>query len=192
MKLALPDYHMHTPLCKHADGEMEAYVDHAVAIGLQEIGFSDHMPLMPEPEFCMSFDELPLYVARVRELRKRYEGRIAIRLGCEMDMVLHRRDDIERILGDWEFDYVIGSIHYLDGWPFDQKQYSERFTNEDVLSIFERFFDAVIEADKNALPIVHADASPTETGVPNGCVSFEDNHQSSQPSCRFKSALPST
>src|SRR6266571_3299183 len=39
------DYHMHTPLCKHAQGPMEAYVERGIELGLREIGFSDHNPL---------------------------------------------------------------------------------------------------------------------------------------------------
>ncbi|GAI15240.1 unnamed protein product, partial [marine sediment metagenome] len=48
MKIKLPDYHLHTTLCNHAYGEMEDYVEHAINIGLEEIGFAEHMPVMPE------------------------------------------------------------------------------------------------------------------------------------------------
>ena len=45
-RMSLPaDYHMHTPLCRHATGEPVEYAKHAVAIGLDEIGFSDHSPM---------------------------------------------------------------------------------------------------------------------------------------------------
>jgi histidinol-phosphatase (PHP family) len=111
MSLSLPDYHIHTVLCKHASGEMEAYVDHAISAGFREIGFADHMPLMPEPQFCMSWEELPVYRERVRNLQERYRDRIAIRLGCEMDMVRGRENDIRNIIEDSGFDYVIGSVH---------------------------------------------------------------------------------
>jgi len=142
----LPDYHIHTKLCNHAVGEMEDYVRQAVKVGLGEMGFSDHMPVMPESHLCMSFTELPVYVERVLELRERYRDEITIRLGCEMDIVAERMDDIRRILQTYPFDYVIGSIHYLDGWPFDQEQYSRRFTETAVEDIYERFFDAVVSA----------------------------------------------
>jgi len=38
------DYHTHTPLCKHAEGEPEEYVDFAIARGVTEYGISDHAP----------------------------------------------------------------------------------------------------------------------------------------------------
>lgn len=43
------DYHMHTPLCKHAAGPMEAYVERGRELGLREIGFADHNPLPGRP-----------------------------------------------------------------------------------------------------------------------------------------------
>ena len=50
------DYHMHTPLCKHAVGEPEAYARRALEVGVEEIGFSDHCPMPPtyDPDWRMS------------------------------------------------------------------------------------------------------------------------------------------
>ncbi len=151
MSLHLPDYHIHTTLCKHAEGAMEEYVEHAIRIGLEEMGFSDHMPLMPEPQFCMDYSDLPGYRERVRELRERYRGRIEIRLGCEMDMVAGREDEIRGIIGQSGFDYVIGSLHYLDGWPFDQEQYKDVFEKGDLRAIYDLFFDSIIRAARTGL-----------------------------------------
>ena len=123
---------------------MKDYVKRAIEIGLEEIGFSDHMPVMPEPEFCMGYDELPKYINKVHELQERYEGHIAIRLGCEMDFVNDRIDEIRDIIRRYRFDYVIGSIHYLNGWPFDQEQYSDDFEKNDIDAIYERFYDEII------------------------------------------------
>jgi histidinol-phosphatase (PHP family) len=138
---------------------MEEYVDRAVALGFREIGFSDHMPVMPEPELCMSNAELPVYLARVRELRDRYRGRIDIRVGCEMDIVPGREDEIRGIIERSGFDYVIGSIHYLEGWPFDQKQYRDLFEKGDMNEIYGRFFDSLVRAARSGLYDIagHAD-----------------------------------
>lgn len=146
MNSLLPDYHIHTKLCNHAEGEMEEYVERALLLGLKEIGFSDHMPVMPEPHLCMTYDELPGYVSRVCQLREQYKGRISIKLGCEMDMVNMRIDEIQDILHTYPFDYCIGSLHYLDSWPFDQEQYRNGFERGNIDVIFKRFFDAVISA----------------------------------------------
>ena len=39
------DYHTHTPLCRHAEGNPVDYAKRAIEIGLDEIGFSDHSPM---------------------------------------------------------------------------------------------------------------------------------------------------
>ena len=40
------DYHLHTSLCGHAAGDPAQYVAQAQKIGLSEVGFSDHAPLL--------------------------------------------------------------------------------------------------------------------------------------------------
>ena len=61
------DYHMHTPLCRHASGEPVEYARHAVEIGLSEIGFSDHSPMRRDDfdNWRMRFDQLDEYVEKV-------------------------------------------------------------------------------------------------------------------------------
>ncbi|MEX2089291.1 MAG: PHP domain-containing protein, partial [Bacteroidota bacterium] len=39
------DYHTHTSLCKHGEGDVEEYIQKALALGLDEIGCSEHMPM---------------------------------------------------------------------------------------------------------------------------------------------------
>ena len=45
-----PDYHLHTTLCRHAEGEPTEYAAQAAKIGLYEIGFTEHAP-MPGDDF---------------------------------------------------------------------------------------------------------------------------------------------
>ena len=68
--MSLPaDYHMHTPLCRHAAGEPVDYARRAVEIGLTEIGFSDHSPMRQDDfdNWRMNFSQLDEYVAKVRQ-----------------------------------------------------------------------------------------------------------------------------
>jgi len=61
------DYHMHTPLCHHAVGEPVEYARRAVAMGLGEIGFTDHSPMQRDDfdDWRMSDRQLDEYVANV-------------------------------------------------------------------------------------------------------------------------------
>src|SRR6266567_7252306 len=76
-RMPLPaDYHMHTPLCRHATGEPIELATQAIRLGLSEIGFSDHNP-MPRDDFDdwrMKASELDLYVSNVEKARRDYPG----------------------------------------------------------------------------------------------------------------------
>ena len=70
--IPIVDYHIHTPLCGHALGEPYEYADHALKMGLTEIGFSDHAPFVGGslPGITMEPHQLPDYhtmIERVKE-----------------------------------------------------------------------------------------------------------------------------
>ena len=80
------DYHVHTPLCNHAKGQMEAYVRKAADIGLQEICFLDHLTICETGKnLSMSVEEVPLYFKHIQALKKRYESIISVKAGLEID-----------------------------------------------------------------------------------------------------------
>ena len=110
------DYHMHTPLCQHAVGPLEAYVERAIELGLREIGFSDHNPLPNGygANVRMKESELDYYVQRVLDLRFQYRGKIEILLGLEMDFVEGLENYLAEQTARYPFDYIIGAVHYLD------------------------------------------------------------------------------
>jgi histidinol-phosphatase (PHP family) len=112
----LADYHMHTPRCQHALGPMRAYVERAVELGLSEVGFSDHNPLPRSlgANVRMKESELAEYVQDVLDLRREFAGTIKVRLGLELDYIEGLEDYLLCQTREYPWDYVIGSIHYLD------------------------------------------------------------------------------
>ena len=42
----IADYHIHTGLCPHAEGEPREYVERAIGLGMSEMGFADHLPFL--------------------------------------------------------------------------------------------------------------------------------------------------
>jgi len=116
----LADYHTHTYLCKHACGEPEEYLREAEKAGLAEIGISDHCPwpVGYDPESRMFEGEYPLYREIVSKLQAS-GSKVKVRLGMEVDWVPGQMDVIREKLDVKDYDYIIGSIHYVDGFPFD-------------------------------------------------------------------------
>lgn len=144
----LVDYHIHTYRCGHAVGSMEEYVQRAIALGLREIGFSDHLHLyfLPreqrDPTLAMAEEELPEYVDSVLQLRRQYP-QIPIRLGVEADYFPSHEDALARILEPYPWDYVYGSVHFIGGWGFDDPKHIDRYADWDIDELYRTYFDLV-------------------------------------------------
>ncbi|MBN2417187.1 histidinol-phosphatase [bacterium] len=108
------DYHLHTALCGHAVGSMEAYVQQAVDSELTEIGFSDHLPLGPDRKqgHTMALFEMERYLQEISGLRQRYP-QLRILVGGELGLYHGFEDDLQDLLDRFPLDYVIGSVHYF-------------------------------------------------------------------------------
>ncbi len=149
MRTALVDYHAHTARCGHASGSMERYVEHAIEAGLDELGFSDHLylywlsPDARDPELAMADWELDEYVADVERCRERYRADITLRLATEADYVPGHERQLGAILRRYDWDYVIGSVHFVDGWGFDDSRYLDGYERWDIDTLYGRYFDLV-------------------------------------------------
>lgn len=140
------DYHTHTRRCGHAVGTAAEYVEAARARGLAGIGICDHLPLVGrrDAELTMDISELDDYVGEVLELRRAFPGFVL--LGIEADYEPETFEHVAAALGQYPFDYVIGSVHFLDGWGFDDPRNKSGWTERDVLAVYESYFDRVGEA----------------------------------------------
>lgn len=109
------DYHLHTALCNHAKGTMEAYIQRAINIGLREICFLDHLTVSKfEKRHSMTPGEVPFYFQAVQLLKQRYNDVINIRTGLEIDFNPAYIDLFEDIVGTYSFDVIGSSLHFLD------------------------------------------------------------------------------
>lgn len=144
--LSLPDYHTHTSRCGHAEGTAVEYVEAARARGLAGIGICDHLPLVGrrDAELTMDSSDLDDYVGEILELRRTYPGYVL--LGIEADYEPETFGDVRAILDAYPFDYVIGSVHFLDGWGFDDPRNAAGWAERDVLDVYLRYFERVGEA----------------------------------------------
>lgn len=168
----LADYHTHTPLCRHAEGTPEAFVDAALAAGLAEFGIADHAPQVPEPfdDWRMAADELPAYFEWIERAREHAGGRIAVKAGLECDWLPGNEGWIESLAARHEWDYLIGSVHYLDGWDFDNPRWLGRWAGADVDAVWSRYWDAYATMAKTGFFDIlgHADLVKKFAHVPAG------------------------
>ena len=142
------DYHIHTT---YSDGKEspEAYIMAAKKAGLREIGFSEHIALLPQGEkWCMKPERLPEYVDHIFRLRKNFPE-IEVRLGLELDYIPNREADLEKIVSSYPFDYIIGSVHYMGEETVDLGP--GFYIGKDINLIYENYFNLVCEAASTGL-----------------------------------------
>jgi histidinol-phosphatase (PHP family) len=119
------DYHMHTPLCRHANGEPIEYAKFAFETGLSEIGFSDHSPAKEDDfdDWRMLISEFPEYIKSV-QTAKSGVPEISVKLGLEIDYFEKDHAWIEQLSSMADFDYLIGSVHYIaPGFAIDHPKW---------------------------------------------------------------------
>lgn len=156
-----PDYHMHTPLCQHAKGEPTEYAKRAVAIGLMEIGFSDHSPMQQDnfDNWRMRADQLDEYVEKVRRAQKDLP-QLTIRLALEVDYLPSHEDWIRELAARHPWDYFIGSVHYVsESWAVDDPTKLPEWRNRDTWEVWSVYFDRLTRAAETGFfeIIGHAD-----------------------------------
>ena len=155
------DYHLHTPLCRHATGEPGEYAARALEIGLTEIGFSDHSP-MPRDDFDnwrMYDRQLDEYVAKVRRAQRDFP-QLTIRLALEVDYLPGYEDWIRGLATRHPWDYFIGSVHYVsDGWAIDDPQKISEWKHRNASEVWSAYFERLTKAAESGFfeIIGHAD-----------------------------------
>jgi len=151
----LVDYHTHHYRCGHATGTLDEVVESAIQAGLDEIGLSDHSPIVhfgddphPFPQTAMHVDEFPRYVEDMQRVKKAYADRIAVRLGVESDYVMGWDDHYRNTWQQYPLDYVIGSVHWLGQWSVFWRELPEGKTLTDI---YEEYFRAVQAAARSGI-----------------------------------------
>ncbi len=163
----LVDLHNHTPLCNHAEGEMSEYIESAIKNGTQYFGFSDHAPMDFDPKYRMQFTQMQVYEDDVLAAQKKYKDDISILLGYEVDYLPNHMD--KRVLNA-DVDYLIGSVHFLEGWGFDNPEFIGEWKKQNIDAVWQKYFDTIEEmANTKLFDIVgHLDLIKVFKFLPQG------------------------
>jgi len=156
-----PDYHMHTPLCRHASGEPVDYARRAVELGFTEIGFSDHSPMLRDDfdNWRMFNHQLDEYVEKVRRAQREFP-QLTIRLALEVDYLPGQEEWIRDLAARHPWDYFIGSVHYVsESWAIDDPSKLSEWKHRDAFEVWSVYFDWLTRATESGLfeIIGHAD-----------------------------------
>lgn len=132
------DYHMHSTVSFDGKGAPEEMLAAAVRNGLKEICFTDHIDYLDSEVSVMYPFEIPAY-------RAAYESMSApglkIRRGVEYGLLPDNQEQMKQDLAKYPFDYVIGSVHLVDGEDVYVAPYWEEKT---VSEVYERYLQEVL------------------------------------------------
>ena len=105
------DFHMHSTVSFDGKGEPQAMARAAAAAGLREICFTDHRDYQITGNPTAMVFDLDRYHAAYDRLE--IPG-LTIRHGVEFGMKPHNQDQFKQDLTLYPFDFVLGSVHFVD------------------------------------------------------------------------------
>jgi histidinol-phosphatase (PHP family) len=165
----LTDYHVHLrpddpgtfAAAYFVPGNAERYRETATERGVAELGVSEHvhrftaaLDVWQHPFWRQSaVDDLDRYVGFVRE-------ETDLRLGIEADYIRGTEDRMGSLLEAHEWDYVLGSVHFLGEFAVDFDDETDIWRHENSAErIWKRYFEAVAESALTGLfdVITHPD-----------------------------------
>jgi histidinol-phosphatase (PHP family) len=119
--------------CNHAEDRLEEVVQAYADQGFAWVGLTEHMPpsadayLYPEEReagltAAAMTERFGRYMDEARRLQRLYADRIDVLVGFETEATPGAITLAEQLIGQYAPDYIVGSVHHVEGIPFD---YSE-------------------------------------------------------------------
>jgi histidinol-phosphatase (PHP family) len=149
------DLHLHTSRCGHASGTVAEFVEAGRTAGLEVVCFTDHLP-MPEAypqHYTMGRDELPAYIedVAVAGAVSAETGGPEVLCGIEADWLPGDCEHLRAALAAHDFDMVLGSVHFLGDWAFDDPDLVGGYATADIDALWARYFGLVADAARSGL-----------------------------------------
>jgi histidinol-phosphatase (PHP family) len=152
------DYHMHLRApdesIEHSVDAVERYVEVAHARGIDEIGFSEHVYYFEETRGLWTTPyhlersryRLDAYVDAIVEAKRRG---MPVKLGLEVDYEPGKEEETRDILASYPWDYLIGSIHFIDGQGIDGEP--SLVSGVGVEAAWRRYYETLGRAARSGL-----------------------------------------
>ena len=161
------DWHIHLERGPYTVEWAEQFVRRAEKLGIREICLLEHSVRFFEfhPTFTQVrayndyqrhwFDE-KVQTARHLDEFKRFGDKlraknypVTIKLGLEICYFPQHADVIEQVTRDGYFDLLLGSVHWIDNWTFNQRK--NQWQGRDVNALYRRYFELQNQAADSGL-----------------------------------------
>jgi histidinol-phosphatase (PHP family) len=151
------DLHTHHDRCGHARGGIRNYIEAGIEKGLDIIGISDHTPYFsseedhPFPHITMAKSQFPEYIEEVLKLKREYSGKIDVLLGIEADFFPEHVDNYRPFFDRYPFDYIIGSVHQVDGVSIFNKNRWEGLSSKEQIRTKENYYSLIEQSARSGM-----------------------------------------
>lgn len=138
----LVDYHTHLLGHQHRRGtadDIREFLTQAVKKNISEIAFTDH----DRYHDIFNFD-------LIREVAKEF-SELDVRTSVEMDYRPGKEAEIGEFLQELDLDFAIGSVHEIEGWPFDHPDYIEEFNKWEIDDLYSKYFEIINRSVESGL-----------------------------------------
>lgn len=140
------DCHLHSSHSGDSHASMDSMIERGIKLGLKQMCFTEHMDMdYPDSEhesgsiFLLNTDS---YLYDLIRLKERYDGRIQLLFGVELGLQPHLSDNNARYVHSYDFDFVIGSSHLVNGQdPYYPAFYEGRTEAEAYRAYFASILD---------------------------------------------------
>jgi len=147
--LNLFDYHIHSQYSIDGKMTMDEACRQAIKLGLDEIVFTDHIDLdWPDNKAHFDMNNLELYIKSIETMQERYGDRLIIKKGMELGLQPHALDELNLIVDTFPVDFLIASVHVVDGMdPYLKEYYLDKTKEESYIKYYEQILMLIQKFD---------------------------------------------
>lgn len=144
--IPLVDCHVHSTFSPDAKDTIDSMCQAAVAAGLSEICFTDHVEFEPRDE-AFGYIRFEEYRKAIQQAAEKWAGVLRIGTGVEAGYQTGHTGQMEEFLAGRDFDFVLGSVHWVDSLSLT----GEVFDSYGVEGAYRRYLENVLGAAKSGL-----------------------------------------
>ncbi len=140
------DCHLHSSHSEDSHAPMDAMIEKGIALGLKKMCFTEHMDMdYPNPKnesgskFMVNTDS---YLYDLIRCKERYGDRITLLFGVELGLQPHLTGNNARYVNSYDFDFVIGSSHVVNGKDPYYPSYYEGRTEAEA---YREYFTSIVD-----------------------------------------------
>ena len=82
---------------------------------------------------------------------KKTDYPVKVKFGLEVCYIPETADILSGILGNYKFDFLTGSVHWIDGWGFDHPRQKETWESKNVEEVYKRYYEIMFQLCESGL-----------------------------------------